>query len=168
MASMNRALLLAILALGLSFGCVSKPVVSLHHAEVHAASIVGVGLFVVLKIDNPNAYDVQVRNVHAEVTIAGRYPLAPIDMAPNQWLPSNQTTLVGVPVVIPWPLIPALISETLGAQEVKYHVRGTADVTAVRALQIEKNDYPIDEDGTLPRQMLVQAGPGGIQIGARQ
>lgn len=161
-----KALLVSVIALGLGAGCVSKPVVSLHHAEVRAASLLGVGLNVVLKVDNPNAYDVEVRNVHAEVTIAGKYSLAPIDIAPNAWLPSNQTTLVGVPVVIPWTLVPALISETLGSSEVRYHVKGTADVTAVRALKIEKNDYPIDEDGSLPRQTLIQAGPGGISIGA--
>jgi LEA14-like dessication related protein len=155
-------------ALGPLAGCVSKPVISLHHAEVRDASLGGVGLEVVLKIDNPNSYDVQVRNVHAQVTIAGKYALAPIDVTPNTWLPSNQSTLVSVPLSIPWTMIPVLVTETLGSSEVKYHVTGTADVTAVRALQIEKNDYPIDEDGTLPRQVFVSASPGGIHFGVSQ
>ena len=155
-------------ALGPLAGCVSKPVVSLHHAEVRDASLSGIGLEVVLKIDNPNSYDVQVRNVHAQVTIAGKYALAPIDVTPNTWLPSNQSTLVSVPLSIPWTMLPVLVTETLGSSEVKYHVAGTADVTAVRALQIEKNDYPIDEDGTLPRQVFVSASPGGIHFGVSQ
>ncbi len=155
-------------ALGPLAGCVSKPVVSLHHAEVRGASLTGVGLEVFLKIDNPNAYDVEVRNVHAQVTIAGKYALAPIDVTPNAWLGSNSTTLVSVPLAIPWTLLPVLIAETLGSPEVKYHVTGTADVTAVRALKIEKNDYPIDEDGTLPRSVFVSASPGGIQFGVSQ
>ena len=150
-------------------GCVSKPVVSLHHAEVRAASLSGIGLEVFLKVDNSNAYDVQVRSVHAVVTIAGKYTLDPIDIAPAQWLGSNSSTLVSVPLQIPWTLIPALISETLGSPEVKYHVTGTADVTAVRALMIEKNNYPVDEDGVLPRQVFVDASPvGGIHFGVSQ
>ena len=150
-------------------GCVSKPVVTLHHAEVRAASLSGIGLEVFLKVENSNAYDVKVRTVHAQVTIAGKYALDPIDIAPDQWLGSNSSTLVSVPLQIPWTLIPALISETLGTPEVKYHVTGTADVTAVRALMIEKNNYPVDEDGVLPRQVFVNASPaGGIQFGVSQ
>src|SRR5262245_29431343 len=167
MALMMRASA-SLLALGLFAGCVSKPVVSLDHAELRAASLMGIGLDVVLKIDNPNPYDVEVRSVHAEVTIAGKYSLAPINMSPNQWLPSKDTTLVHVPVAIPWAMIPGLIAETLGSTEVKYHVKGTADVTAVRPLKIEKNDYPIDEDGALPRQMLVESGPSGLRFGVGQ
>lgn len=164
LASASSAALLAC-ALGPLAGCVSKPVISLHHAEVRDASLGGIGLEVVLKVDNPNTYDVEVRSVHAQVTIAGKYALEPIDVTPNQWLGSNSTTLVRVPLSIPWTMLPVLVTETLGSSEVKYHVTGTADVTAVRALKIEKNDYPIDEDGTLPRQVFVSASPGGIQIG---
>lgn len=150
-------------------GCVSKPVVTLHHAEVRAASLSGIGLEVFLKVENENAYDVQVRAVHAQVTIAGKYALDPIDITPNQWLGSNSSTLVSVPLQIPWTLIPVLIGETLGSPEVKYHVTGTADVTAVRALMIEKNNYPVDEDGVLPRQVFMDASPaGGIHFGVSQ
>jgi LEA14-like dessication related protein len=167
----SRALAVALAACALApiSGCVSKPVVTLHHAEVKAASLTGIGLVVFLKVENSNAYDVKVRTVHAQVTIAGKYALDPIDIAPDQWLGSNSSTLVSVPLQIPWTLIPALIGETLGSPEVKYHVTGTADVTAVRALMIEKNDYPIDEDGVLPRQVFVDASPGGgIHFGVSQ
>src|SRR5512140_3024694 len=67
------ALALLITSLALAAGCVSKPVVSLDHAALASASIQGLGLAVVLKIQNPNSYDVQVRNVHVAVTVAGRY-----------------------------------------------------------------------------------------------
>jgi LEA14-like dessication related protein len=167
----SRAFAAALLAcaLGPLAGCVSKPVVTLHHAEVRAASLTGIGLEVFLKVENNNAYDVKVRSVHAQVTIAGKYALDPIDIAPDQWLGSNSSTLVSVPLQIPWTLIPALISETLGSPEVKYHVTGVADVTAVRALMIEKNNYPVDEDGVLPRQVFVDASPvGGIHFGVSQ
>lgn len=159
------ALLLPLLALLLSSaGCVSRPVVSLDRAELAGASLQGLGLAVVLQIKNPNSYDVQVRSLHVEVTIAGRYALAPIDVQPNQWLPSNETTRVTVPVVIPWPVIPALITETLGSPRVTYRVRGSADVTAVRMLGIERNDYPVDEEGTLPRQIFIDASSGTIRF----
>jgi hypothetical protein len=37
---------------------------------------------------------------------------------------------------------------------VKYHVKGKADVTATRTLQIEKDNYEVDEDGTFARQQI--------------
>jgi LEA14-like dessication related protein len=153
-----------LLALDLLTGCVSKPVVSLDHAELRGASLQGLFLSVVLQIKNPNSYDVQVRSLHVEVTIAGRYSLAPINMQPNQWLPSNETTRVAVPVVIPWPIIPPLIAETLGSPEVTYRVKGSADVTAVRMLGIERDNYPVDEEGTLPRQLFINASSGTIRF----
>jgi hypothetical protein len=151
-----------------SAGCVSKPTVMLDHAEVRAASFTGVGLEVFLKIHNGNAYDVEVRNVHAEVTIAGKFRLDPIDVQPNKWLPSGETTVVSVPLAISWAIVPALVGETLGSPEVKYHVTGSADVTATRTFGIEKNNYPVDEDGTLPRQVFLEASPAGITIGTGQ
>ena len=47
-----RAFSAALLAAALAplAGCVSKPVVSLHHAEVRAASLSGIGLEVFLKV----------------------------------------------------------------------------------------------------------------------
>jgi LEA14-like dessication related protein len=159
-----RLFIFLFLALDLLSGCVSKPVVALDHAELASASLQGLGLAVVLQINNPNSYDVQVRSLHVEVTIAGRYALAPIDVQPNQWLPSNETTRVAVPVVIPWPVIPALISETLGSPQVTYRVRGSADVTAVRMLGIERNNYPVDEEGSLPRQIFIDASSGSIRF----
>lgn len=159
-----RALALLLTSLALAAGCVSKPVVSLDHAALSSASIQGLGLAVVLKIQNPNSYDVQVRNVHVAVTVAGRYALAPIDVQPNQWLPSNDAALVTVPVVIPWGVIPGLVAETLGTPEVTYRVKGSADVTAVRMLGIERNNYPVDEEGKLPRQILIDASSGTVRF----
>src|ERR1051325_6583297 len=109
------ALSLHLSALALASGCVSKPVVVLDHAELANASFQGLGLTVVLRINNPNSYDVAVRALHVQVTVAGRDPLAPIDIQPNQWLASNATTRLAVPVVIPWQMIPALLSETLNS-----------------------------------------------------
>src|SRR5690349_11752409 len=106
----------AILAIAAG-GCVSKPALSVHHAEVRSASLEGVGLAVYLELDNPNPYDVEIRTVHAEVTIAGKYKLAPLDLTPKQWLRSNATTLVAVPISIPWALVPALVAETAGSSE---------------------------------------------------
>jgi hypothetical protein len=153
-----------LLSLDLLPGCVSKPVVSLDHAELASASLFGLGLAVVLQVDNPNSYDVEVRSLHVNVTIAGRYALAPIDVQPHQWLAAKQTTRVTVPVVIPWTVIPPLIAETLGSPRVTYRVKGSADVTAVRMLGIERNDYPVDEEGTLPRQIFLDASSGTIRF----
>jgi hypothetical protein len=145
-------------------GCVTKPAVTVHHAEVRGLSVFGLNVVIFLQIRNDNAYDVQIRNVHCNVAFGRGYPLGPIDFAPNQWLPSNQTTLVPVPVSLPYQLIPALISETAGSFAVPYYVKGTADVTATRTFGIERNDYPIDEGGSVPRQMMVDAARSAIPL----
>src|ERR1700722_13034952 len=97
-------------ALAAAPACVQQPVVTVHHAEVRGLSTNGLGVVIFLQIRNDNAYDVQVRNLHCNVTFGRGYALGPIDFSPNQWLPSHQTTLVPVPVSLPWPLLPALAS----------------------------------------------------------
>lgn len=154
-----------LLALAVTPACVMKPALTVHHAEFRGIGPFGLGVAIVLQVRNDNAYDVQVRNVHLNLAFGNRgYPLGPIDFAPNQWLPSNQTTLVAVPVTIPWTMIPALVGETTGAYAIPYHVQGTADVTATRAFGIERNNYPIDEGGAIPRQMVVDATRNSLPI----
>jgi LEA14-like dessication related protein len=145
-------------------GCVSKPVVTVHHAEVRSASLQGVAVAVILKVNNPNSYDVQVRNVRANVVIAGRYPMGPISISPNQWLPANQSTLVPVPVTVPWQLVPALVAESAGRSAIPYHVTGSADVSAVRSIGLDRDDYPIDEEGTIPREIFLGAARSVMPI----
>ena len=95
------AILPFVAALAAGPACVQQPVVTVHHAELRGISTYGLGVSIILQIRNDNAYDVQVRNVHCNVTFGRGYTLGPIDFAPNQWLASNQTTLVAVPVTIP-------------------------------------------------------------------
>ena len=155
-------------ALSVAPGCVTQPVVTVHHAEVRGLMVsgmgVGVQVAIILQVRNDNAYDVQIRNVHCNVTFGRGNVLGPIDFAPNQWLGSNRTTLVSVPVWIPLQLLPALAGETVGSYGIPYHVSGVADVTATRAFGIERNNYPINEDGTVPRQMLVDSARSAIPL----
>lgn len=154
--------LLAVLAAAPA--CVQQPVVTVHHAELRAASLFGLNVAIFLQIRNDNAYDVQIRSVNCNVTFGRGYTLGPIAFAPNQWLPAGQTTLVAVPVAVPWNLIPALVSETAGSFAIPYHVKGVADVTATRAFGIERDNYPIDEGGAIPRQMVVDAARSMVPI----
>jgi LEA14-like dessication related protein len=153
----------AVIAPMLLAGCVSKPAVTLHDASLRSASFRGIGLDVFLKVENDNSYDIQIRNVRAEVTIHGRYRLAPIDIQPNQWLPAEQATIVRVPVVIPWQMVPPIVQETLGSTTISYRVQGSADVTAVRMLGIERDNYPLDEQGSVRRQDLINAAGGMLR-----
>jgi hypothetical protein len=138
-------------------GCVTQPAVSLHHAEVRGLSAWGLQVMIFLQVRNDNSYDVQIRNVHCNVTFGRGSVLGPIDFAPNQWLPSNQTTQVAVPVYIPWTLLPALATESLGSYAIPYYVEGFADVTATRAFGIQKDNYPIKETGSVPRETVLGA-----------
>lgn len=137
---------------------------ALRRADLVSASLVGVTLVLVVGITNPNAYDLKIRAVRAQTVIAGKYPLPPIDMAPDLWLPSGQTTEVRIPTTIPWLVLPGILSETLGSETISYQVDGSADVTAVRAIGIEKDSYPMHLTGTLPRQLMVNFGAGSVSF----
>jgi hypothetical protein len=162
---MPRYSLLFPLILGLassSAGCAEKPTLRLHHAEIRSASLRGIGLDVYMTVNNPNSFDIEIRNVRTTVTFADKYALPEIVYSPNQWLPSGESTLVRVPVVIPFMLVPNLVNETTSSLVLHYSVRGSADVTAVRALGVEKDNFPIDESGSIPRQDLLAAA--GISL----
>ena len=145
-------------------GCVTKPTVMLDHADIRSASLGGLGIQVFLKVTNPNVFDVQARNVNVTVTIGRGFKLRPIVLSPNSWLPSQQTTVLTVPVVIPWEIVPGVIAESLGSPSVRYHIEGTVDVTAVRALDIQKDNYPVSEDGSVPRQMMIDTARSVIPL----
>jgi LEA14-like dessication related protein len=153
-----------LLALAAAPACVSQPKVTVHHAELRGISAWGVSMVIQLQVRNDNSYDVQIRNVNCNVVFGRGINLGPINYSPNQWLQSNHTTLVAVPVTIPWTALPALIAETTGSYAIPYHVTGMADVTATRAFGIERDNYPIDEGGSMPRQMVVDAARNSIPL----
>lgn len=150
-------LLVSALTATSAVSCVHKPTVELDHAQVSNVGLYGVGIDVIVRVNNTNSFDVMAREINANVSINNKYALAPIRMSPNRWLNSDQTTLVAVPVIIPWTVLPALLAETIGQPTLSYRVRGTADVTATKLLQVQRNDYPIDEEGTIPRSVIVSA-----------
>lgn len=152
-----------LLALAAAPGCVSKPNITLHHAELRGLSTWGVNVMILLQVRNDNAYDVQIRNVNVNVQF-GRAVNIPVGFSPNQWLPSNRTVAVQVPVTIPWTAIPGLVAETAGSFAIPYHVRGGADVTATRAFGIERDNYPVDESGAIPRQLVVDSARSAIPL----
>src|ERR1700730_8527753 len=91
-----------LLALAVTPGCVTQPALSVHHAEFRGVGAWGLSVAIVLQVRNDNSDDVQVRNVHVNLLFGSRgYPLGPIDFAPNQWLPSHQTTALAVPAATP-------------------------------------------------------------------
>jgi len=160
-----RATLAAGAALCLGhLGCVQTPTIQLHHVDFKGPSLTGAVLDVVLEIHNPNSFDVKVRSVTADTTFANRYLLPTIHLQPNQWLPSGQKTLVRVPTVLPWLMIPGIVAETVFSPVVHFRVRGSVDVTATRMFGIEEDNYPVDVQGTLPRTLMVQLGSGQISF----
>ncbi|HMR10079.1 MAG TPA: LEA type 2 family protein [Polyangiaceae bacterium] len=138
--------------------CVSKPTMQLHHAEIRSAGPAGIGMQVFLSVHNDNSFDVQVRNVRVQTTMAGKWALPPVSYSPNQWLPADGTVVVQAPVIIPWGLVVPLMAETAMRDRIEYRVRGEADVTAMRSLGIRVNKHPVDETGSVPRIAILQAG----------
>lgn len=151
----------AVLALALSTGC--TPVVSLHHTEVRGLGVEGLSMVAHLAIYNENAFDIEVREVRADVTMAGRWRLAPVDIRPNKWLAAGRTTRIAVPVTVPWTSVPGLLAASAGSSEVPYHIQGVAQVTASRAGRFRAS-YTIDEDGAVPRSHFARGAPGGFPL----
>jgi hypothetical protein len=154
-------LLLALLVLPLA-GCPSKPVLELHGARLQSATPMGIGMTLIMRVHNDNVFDVKVRNVRVSTIIGRRYQLPMIRYNPDIWLPAGRSTQVPVPVVIPWHLVGPLIATTAGSSYVDYRVKGVVDVTAIRLLNIQRNDFEIDDEGRLSRMQLVAAAGRGV------
>ncbi|HTJ83658.1 MAG TPA: hypothetical protein VL400_18190 [Polyangiaceae bacterium] len=143
-------------------GCVTEPAMKLYGARVAYATPAGVGLNMTMKVENDNAFDIQLRSVAANVTLADRYRLPTVYASPNIWLQAGRATLVQVPVLIPWALVAPLTAATVGSSTVSYRVLGRADVTATRAFEIDFDAYKVDQEGKFSRVDLVMAGARGI------
>ncbi|MCC6522906.1 MAG: LEA type 2 family protein [Polyangiaceae bacterium] len=144
-----------------ALGCVKKPTMTLHHAEISGISFgfppkLGVLMTVVVAVNNPNSYDVAVRGVRGRVLFAQRYNLPVTYKAPGDgaWLPSKVTTLVRVPVDLPVGLATAVLEEAYFNPMIPYRFTGKADVTASRTFKFEVDDYSVDEQGWVSRQQV--------------
>jgi hypothetical protein len=143
---------------------------SLDHAEISGVQLatmppsLGIVMVVVLDVFNPNSYDVAVRAVRGQTVFAGQYPLPVTYQAPPEgvWMPAGQTTQVRVPVAVPVQLALALMQQAAATPTIHYHFSGTADVTATRTFQLEKDNYAVDEDGTLTRDQMMAVVPNSI------
>lgn len=137
--------------------CVSKPTMQLDHAQVSSVAPAGIYMTIFLKVNNPNSFDVQVRNVRVQSTIQGRWTLPPVNYSPDQWLPADGTTIVQAPVLIPWMYVMPLLAETAASPSITYRAQGSVDVTAIRSIGIKSDNYPVDETGSIPRAAVLQA-----------
>ncbi len=163
--SLGYVLRLALFALVLSLGaCARKPTMKLNHAEISGVQLgfppqLGVVMTCVVDVTNPNAYDVAVRSVRGTVTL-GKTATLPIDFHPDGegvWLATDRVTPVRIPVVVPVAIALNAIAEAYTSPVVTFHVAGRADVTATRTLKIEKDNYVVDEDGTISRSEIESA-----------
>jgi hypothetical protein len=160
----------ALTALSSLAGCVHKPTMHLDHAEISGVQLatmppsLGIVMTVVLDVTNPNSYDVAVRAVRGQTVFAGQYPLPVMFQAPPDgvWMPAGQTTQVRVPVTVPVQLAFALVQQGMTAPTIPYHFTGSADVTATRTFQLEKDNYAVDEDGSITRDQMIAVLPNSI------
>lgn len=111
----------------------------------------------VMIFDNPNGFDVQVRTVRANVRIGTS--TIPVLCEPNVWIPADGAATVAVPVTVPWGAVPALATQVAVGAQIRYTIVGNADVTASRALEIDRNAYSFNEEGVLPQSIFVQSTP---------
>ena len=155
------ALLVVVLFAMTASGCASKPTMHLKHAEVSGVRLgfpptVSVVMTLTVDVYNPNSYDVAIRGVRGTVVLQDRYSL-PVDFKPGGegvWLPSDSTTPVRVPITIPMDLAMTLLRETYTTPSIGFRLIGAADVTATRTFKIEKDNYSVDERGSVTRQQM--------------
>ncbi len=165
-------------ALGLAFtaaasaGCVKKPEMHLDHAEISGVQLatmpptLGIVMTAVIQVTNPNGYDVAVRAVRGQLLIGTQYPVPIMFQAPppdGLWLPAGQTTPIRVPVTVPIELALAVVQQGFASPTIPYRFVGAADVTASHTFQLEKDNYAVDETGTITRDQMLAVIPATIQ-----
>ncbi len=155
----RRLLLFALLSL-LS-ACHPTPVVELASVRITKATQLGVEATMQLKVTNTMPFDVKVKNVRAQVTVAERYALPYVRFDPDQWMPANSWVYVYVPALFPWASIAPLAAATITSDTIGYHVAGYVDVTATRLVGLQINDYTLDDDAQVSRADLLFAAMRG-------
>jgi len=164
---MRSPRLVLALAASACIACVHKPEMHLDHAEISGVQLatmppsLGIVMVVVINVLNPNSYDVAVRGVRGQALLANQYPLPVTFQAPPDglWLPAGQTTAVRVPITVPIQLAIALVQQGMASPTIPYRFTGTADVTATRTFQLEKDNYSVDETGTITRADMMNVIP---------
>lgn len=164
----RAAFFVLVLASGAT-ACASKPTMKLNHAEISGMRIafppsIGIVMTAVVDVYNPNGYDVAVRAMRGQIVMADKY-IVPLDFRASGdgvWLGSEATTQMRVPVNIPVPMALAMIGEAFAAVTIPFRITGSADVTASRTFKIEKDNYSVNEIGSISRQQIEAALRGGF------
>jgi hypothetical protein len=158
----------------LASACAHNPTMTLNHAEISGVQLatfppnltpsLGLVMTVVLDVYNPNGYDVAVRAVRGQTTFTNQAPLPVLFQAPPDgvWLPAHQTTQVRVPMLVPIQVAILLVQQSFAAPSIAYRFTGTADVTATRTLQLEKDNYSVDQNGTVTRADFLAVIPATL------
>lgn len=136
---------------GSTAGCVSDPLIRIERARVIHIDQTGVTVGMTMSVKNDNSFDVLVRDIRANVILDGVHFLPSIQTSPNVWLPSNATSPLQIPVLVPWPVAMYLLQSK--APMISYRAKGVANVMGSRTLKVDKV-YPIDQEGTLSREEL--------------
>lgn len=147
----------ALVALGASLSACKTPTLRLNSAAVSGFGIGGVNLNVIVDVHNPYSFDVGVQNVRAVVNV-GNVTGLQVAFNPNIWLNSGvKDTQMAVPVTLPWPAVLSLLSSTVGADTIAYHVDAKADVVASRTFAIQSKDESLQSDGKISRAQILAA-----------
>ena len=142
----------------------------LNHAEISGVQMstfppgISVAMTVVVDVFNPNGYDVAIRAMRGQAILAERYSV-PVDFrAPGDglWLASDRTTPIRVTVLVPVETALAIVNESMQTPIIQYRLSGRADVTASRTFAVEKDDYSLDERGTISRDQIMAVIPNTL------
>jgi hypothetical protein len=145
----------------LSAACVKKPVIAVQSAKISGVQVsvpleLAVQLQVQLVVDNPNGFDVKVRHATGKVVLLDAHEV-PFQLSPDAWLRAHERTPLTIPVSVPLKTAIAVVRGSISRAEIPFRITGEIDLTATSSLEIEKNHYPFDARGEIPRSVIVDA-----------
>jgi LEA14-like dessication related protein len=137
------------------------PQVTAEKVAVTAVSPAGLDLHVTLGVTNPNGKDLVARNVHAKVTLDGKYDVGSIDVPKSVTFPAKTKVPMDVPMAIPWQDVSGIVGLALTNRDIPYEVAGTVSLGG----DLLNVDVPFAMKGTLTHDQLVQATMRGLPPG---
>ncbi len=155
------AMLLAAVPVGVAACGPKDPELRVQSAAITGATVaippVSIGLIMAVTVSakNDNSFDIQVQGARGQVTILNN--TVQVSTAIGTWLKADATTNFVVPVTIPIQTALGLLGASANIACIPYTFNGSADVVATSTFKINKPNYPMSQNGCIPRLALLSA-----------
>jgi LEA14-like dessication related protein len=104
------------------------PTITPERVSLKKISPAGIEVLTEVSVDNPNPIDLEARSVSAKVILDGKHELDTVNVPHEVDLPSNQRTLLSVPLVLDWKDVTMVTSLVALRRSVPYDVDGSVSL----------------------------------------